>query len=108
MLRIPGDLIGTKHARWVLVPPPTVEDAKNASFIARVISDLDDADERNAAAADFATVMKVTGGRLGTGPIKFGRITFTAPPKAVPKAADRISPSACAGEMNAFRAALRH
>jgi hypothetical protein len=79
MLKVPAALIGGKHARWVLVGPVTDEDRKNASFIARCISDLDDPVEHAAALADFVTVMKVTKGRLGSGPIKFGRITFTAP-----------------------------
>ena len=61
-------------------------------FLARVISDLDDLAERDAASRDFAATDHKTKGKFDQGDIRFGRLVFTAPKRLAPLGADQVCP----------------
>jgi hypothetical protein len=69
-------------------PAPPAMTREDIIFLARVISDLDDLAERDAASRDFAATDHKTKGKFDQGDIRFGRLVFTAPKRLAPLGAD--------------------
>jgi hypothetical protein len=69
-------------------PAPPAMTREDIIFLARVISDLDDLAERDAASRDFAATDHKTKGKFDQDDIRFGRLVFTAPKRLAPLGAD--------------------